>query len=61
LVNLSEQILGGIRHDPWFVVAAAREHSPGDARELVGERDSERWIRSFEQNFCVDKWNSCPG
>src|SRR5215470_2497701 len=20
-----------------------------------------RWLRFFEQNLCVDKWNSCPG
>ena len=42
MVNLSERILGSIRRDPWLIVAAAREHSPGDARELVGERDSEQ-------------------
>src|SRR5215813_6259351 len=41
LVNLSERILYGIGRDPWFVVAAAGEHGPGDARELVGERDSQ--------------------
>ena len=35
-------MLGSIRRDPWFIVAAAREHSPGDARELVGECDSEQ-------------------
>src|SRR5262245_4675990 len=41
LVNLSEVMLGGIGRDPRFVVAAASEHSPSDAREFVGERDSE--------------------
>jgi hypothetical protein len=42
LVNLSERILCGIGRDPWVVVAAARKHSPGDARELISERDRQQ-------------------
>ena len=42
LVNLSERILSSIGGDPWFVVAAAGGHGPGDTRELVGERDSQQ-------------------
>jgi hypothetical protein len=41
LVNLSEQILAALGN-PWLVVAASREHGPGDARELVGECDHEQ-------------------
>ena len=42
MVDLSEGILCGIWGDPWLVVAAAGEHGPSDARELVSERDSEQ-------------------
>ena len=35
-------MLRGIGHDPWFIVAATREHGPGDTRELVGEGDGEQ-------------------
>ena len=42
LVNLSEPISSGIGCDPWLVVTASRKHGPGDARELVGERDRQQ-------------------
>ena len=42
LVNLSERISSGIDCDPWLVVTASRKHGPGDARELVGERDRQQ-------------------
>src|SRR5215813_5330687 len=42
LVNLSERMLCGIRCDPRFVVATTRKHGPGDAGELVGERDRQQ-------------------
>ena len=42
MVDLSEGIFCGIWGDPWLVVAAAGEHGPSDARELVGERDSQQ-------------------
>ena len=50
LVSLSEPLSRGMRCRPRLIVAAAREHRPGDACELVGERDrqqnvSERALR----------------
>ena len=42
MVNLSERISSSIDCDPWLVVTASRKHGPGDARELVGERDGQQ-------------------
>ena len=42
LVNLSERFSSGIDCDPRFVVATSGEHCPGDAGELVGERDRQQ-------------------
>ena len=39
LVDLSEPLSRGIGGDPWLIGAAACENRPGDAGELVGERD----------------------
>jgi hypothetical protein len=39
LVDLSEPISRGIGDDPRLIGATAREKRPGDAGELVGERD----------------------
>ena len=38
MVDLSEP-LSGMDGDPRLISATAREYRPGDARELVGERD----------------------
>ena len=38
LVDLSE-LLSGMGGDPRLIGVTARENRPGDARELVGERD----------------------
>ncbi len=39
LVDLSEPLSRNICSDPGLITATARENRPGDAGELVGERD----------------------
>ena len=56
LVNLSEPILYGIGRDPWFAVAAASEHGPGEARELVGERNSQEIATREAPGSPLDPW-----
>ena len=40
MVDLSE-LVSGIGNDPRLISVTARENRPGDARKLVGERDSQ--------------------
>src|SRR5215472_10493212 len=54
LVNQSEPTSGGIGSVPWLVVAATREHGPGDAGELVGERDREQIAMSKAPGSLLD-------
>ena len=56
LVNLSERILCSIGRDPRFVVATAREHCPGDAGELVGERDRQQIAMGKAPGNLLDPW-----
>ena len=65
LVNLSEPILCSIGRDPWCVVAAAGEHGPGDAGELIGERDRQQIAMRQAPGSLLDPmpqgraWRSC--
>src|SRR5215471_15080108 len=56
LVNLSKRILCGIGRDPRFVVATTRKHSPGDAGELVGERDRQQIAVREALRSLLDPW-----
>ena len=42
MVNLSERISSSIGCDPRLIVATSGKDCPGDAGELVGERDRQQ-------------------
>src|SRR6476620_4396929 len=56
LVNLSKPISSGIGCDPRLVVATSGKHSPGDAGELVGERDRQQIAMGEALGSSFDPW-----
>jgi hypothetical protein len=63
LVDLSEPVSRGIGDDSWLIGATARENRPGDAGELVGERDCQHVavqpLRQGHHGLTMHRWAGC--